>query len=133
MGESKPPKTHLRPRKDVTGIAQSNITRDSNKVSPGTLTLRLISFIVVVPFCLSPQKPQKQKICVSKMGSYYKKRAKASLVRWMMHRLLKRRVLPQVLMSKVREMGMSRIIPRIFAFIAVQRQTAASRSTRPCR
>lgn len=37
----------------------------------------------------------------------------------------------QVLMSKVSEIGMFRLIPRILALMAVQRQTAASRSTRP--
>ncbi|KAK3429032.1 hypothetical protein EUGRSUZ_E00449 [Eucalyptus grandis] len=36
-------------------------------------------------------------------------------------------------MSKLREMGMLRLIPRMLALMAVQRQTAASRSRRPSR
>lgn len=43
------------------------------------------------------------------------------------------RFFPQVLMSKLREMGMSRLIPRMLAFSAVQRQRAASRSRSPPR
>lgn len=38
---------------------------------------------------------------------------------------------PQTLRSRLRESGTSRWIPRTFALIAVQRQTAASRSTSP--
>lgn len=38
---------------------------------------------------------------------------------------------PQVLISKLKEIGMLMLMPRIFAFNAVQRQTAASRSRRP--
>lgn len=41
--------------------------------------------------------------------------------------------LPQVLMSKLKEIGISMLIPRTLALMAVQRQTAASRSTSPCR
>ncbi len=39
--------------------------------------------------------------------------------------------LPQVVMSKLREMGMLMLIPRILALMAVQRQMAASRSRSP--
>lgn len=43
------------------------------------------------------------------------------------------RFFPQVLMSRLSEMGMSRLIPRMLAFSAVQRHTAASRSRSPPR
>ncbi|KAA3475848.1 transmembrane protein [Gossypium australe] len=39
----------------------------------------------------------------------------------------------QTLRSKLRETGMLRLMPKTLALIAVQRQTAASRSTRPSR
>lgn len=38
---------------------------------------------------------------------------------------------PQVLMSKLREIGILMLMPRILALMAVQRQTAASRSSSP--
>lgn len=38
---------------------------------------------------------------------------------------------PQVLISKLREIGMLMLMPRMLALIAVQRHTAASRSTSP--
>jgi len=38
---------------------------------------------------------------------------------------------PQVLISKLKEIGISMLMPRMLALIAVQRQTAASRSTSP--
>ncbi|GJR33503.1 hypothetical protein Tco_1209187 [Tanacetum coccineum] len=41
--------------------------------------------------------------------------------------------LPQVLISKLSDIGILMLIPRILAFKAVQRQTAASRSRRPPR
>lgn len=40
---------------------------------------------------------------------------------------------PQVLISKLSEMGILMLIPSILALIAVQRHTAASRSRSPCR
>ncbi|MBA0652094.1 hypothetical protein Goklo_019375, partial [Gossypium klotzschianum] len=41
--------------------------------------------------------------------------------------------LEQTLRSKLREIGMLRLMPKMLALIAVQRQAAASRSTRPLR
>lgn len=41
------------------------------------------------------------------------------------------RLFPQVLISKLSAMGISMLIPRMLAFSAVQRQTAASRSKSP--
>ncbi|WRX18417.1 hypothetical protein QQP08_010904 [Theobroma cacao] len=38
---------------------------------------------------------------------------------------------PQVLMSRLNEMGMLMLMPRTLALMAVQRHTAASRSTSP--
>lgn len=40
---------------------------------------------------------------------------------------------PQVLMSKLRDMGILMLMPRILALMAVQRHTAASRSISPCK
>ena len=40
-------------------------------------------------------------------------------------------VFPQTLRSKLRESGMLRLMPKTLALMAVQRQTAASRSRRP--
>lgn len=39
---------------------------------------------------------------------------------------------PQVLISKLKEMGILMLIPRMLALMAVQRHTAASRSRSPC-
>jgi len=39
--------------------------------------------------------------------------------------------LEQTLRSKLSEIGMLRLMPKILALMAVQRQTAASRSARP--
>lgn len=39
--------------------------------------------------------------------------------------------MPQVLISKLKEIGMSMLMPRMFALMAVQRHTAASRSSSP--
>lgn len=41
--------------------------------------------------------------------------------------------LPQAFRSKLKDTGMLRLSPKILALIAVHRQIAASRSTRPCR
>ena len=39
--------------------------------------------------------------------------------------------MPQALSNKLKLTGMSRLMPKTLALMAVQRQTAASRSTRP--
>lgn len=53
------------------------------------------------------------------------------MLQFQAHRKSDGKFLPQVLISKLNAIGISRLMPRMLAFKAVQRQSAASRSIRP--